>query len=620
MLINVLRRAIGSAICLGHKLRGTKSARGLLHFGDTGRNTEPDVNVRTDLNNCTSSIESLPKFQSDSEALASHENIANAGAHDFWAVISAAGVKHQMGQFNEALILYRKALDLDARYAGSIYVNMGVVLKDLARISEAKSVLTKAVTIAPKSPEAHYNLGLVFYESGELADAMQQFEAAITLQPDFQAAHSSLLCIYGLTRNFAPLELFEKHREWAKRYADPITANCFTDYPLPLDGARITVGYVSADFREHSMQYFLEPIFSNHDRKSFRIICYDNWRGEDVVNRRLRSYADAWRKIHDLSDDVVAKRIRDDRVDILVDLSGHTAGNRLLVFARRPAPVQVTWLGYMCTTGLAAMDYRITDAYLDPPGKTDAYYTEKLVRISAAAAYSPAVDAPPVSPLPALRSGYLTFGSMNNYTKLSEDVIDYWVQILCSVNNSRLLLVVLGGDEPEVQNAILRRFARAWPNSPKDFEDQIIIKGRRPFSQFLHYFHEIDIALDPFPYSGGTTSLHTLWMGVPIITMEGNSELSRSTSGMIHACGLSRLVAKTGHEYRKIARDLAADLNQLTEIREALRGRLASSVLANARETTASLEAAYHEMWMTNQESASKSPRHQPSVNSGTSN
>ena len=258
--------------------------------------------------------------------------------------------------------------------------------------------------------------------------------------------------------------------------------------------------------------------------------------------------------------------------------------------------MQVTWLGYMCTTGMQAMEYRITDAYLDPPGQTERFYTEQLMRMESAAAFQPAADSPPVSAPPARAAGHVCFGSVNNYLKMGDEVIALWGAILHAVPDSRLLLVAQGGEEPAICSEIKERFARL--SGQASVAERIDVSGRQPLQGFLRLFERIDIALDPFPYSGGTTSLHTLWMGVPIVTLEGDSELSRSTSGMIKACGLPELVAASTAEYMDIAISLARNVARMAELRQLLRPRLAASALGHAEQVTRGLETLYRTMWL----------------------
>ena len=518
---------------------------------------------------------------------------------DVTGILQRAQQAHSLGALDDALDLYDAALadipDSSPLQRASLLVNTGAILRERVRLPEAISRFREATRLAPSLAAAHYNLGLTLYETGDAEGAEQSLLRALELDPEFQPAHSTLLCLYGLARSRDAAFVLRKHRDWATRHADPTTATAPSHRPDRTDGRPLVIGYVSADFREHSIARFISPILANHDRSAFRIICYDNWPAPDATTGYLNSLADAWRRIDALDDPTAADLIRSDRVDILVDLSGHTAGNRLLVFARKPAPVQASWLGYMCTTGMAAIDWRITDAYLDPLGSTERNYTERLARIASAAAFEPHHDSPPVGPLPAHRNGFVRFGSFNNYTKIGDEVIALWARVLAALPAARMLLVALGGDEPEFQAGVRERFRRLSPAS--GVSERVDVTGRRPLRQFLEMYNEVDIALDPFPYGGGTTSLHTLWMGVAIVTLEGESELARSTSGMMIGCGLESLVARSEQEYLDMAVRLATDLPRLNEIRNSLRARLSGSLIGNAQSVTRSLEDAYRMMW-----------------------
>jgi len=533
------------------------------------------------------------------DALAHHESALRLAPGHFWAEVAAAGLAHQMGRRDYALSLYRHALTVPSSHGhtAAILVNVGVILKDLVRLPEAIVAYRQSLEADPNIAETHYNLGLALYETGSVDAAEHHLRRAIEIRPGFVTAHSALLCIYGFSRNHDAKRLLEEHRRWGAIHADPLTPEHLR-FDNTLDtGRRLTVGYVSADLCEHSMRFFIEPVLANHDRNAFRIVCYDNWTGNDAVNRRLRTYADEWRKVNSLSDEELAAQVRADKVDILVDLSGHTTGNRLLAFARKPAPVQVTWLGYMCTTGMRAMDYRITDPHLDPPGHTEQFYTEELMRMPSAATFSPAPESPPVNALPALARGFVTFASFNNYTKVGDAVVACWTRLLQDLPTSRLLIVMLGGDDAAIQAAARARFASQCIGNPDSVLPRIEIRGRRALPDFLRMFHEADVALDPFPHCGGTTSLHTLWMGVPVISIEGDSELSRSTGGMMRACGLDHLIAQDQESYLNVARTLAADLRGLADIRAGLRARVAASSIGDNTFVTRNLESVYHAMW-----------------------
>ena len=516
-----------------------------------------------------------------------------------WMLLEKARTAHHGGALHEALHAYESSLQLipesQAEMRAAAMVNMSVVLRELVRMPEAVSCLRNAVSLQPGSAVAHYNLGLSLYEIGEARAAEASLDIALSIQPDFQAAHSTRLCLYGLARNHESARVLTEHQEWARRYADPLTKSAPPHLNERSLERQLTVGYVSADFKEHSIARFISPILANHDRSRFRVVCYDNWPKSDSTTDRLRTFADVWRKICGLDDQQVAELIRHDDVDILIDLSGHTTGNRLMVFAKKPAPIQANWLGYMSTTGMAAMDWHITDTHLDPPGVTEHWYSERLMRIVSAAAFEPHPESPPISSRPAVQNGCVRFGSFNNYTKIGDEVISLWGRLLAAVPDSTLLLVAMGGDDVGFQALVRSRFERLAPG--KGLSSRVDVMGNRPLKEFLRLFHQVDIALDPFPYGGGTTSLHTLWMGVPVVTMEGTSELGRGTSGVLMACDLNALVASDEEEYVRIAMELATSPSRLENLRLDLRDRLSKSVVGNGLKVTRSLEEGYLRMW-----------------------
>ena len=542
------------------------------------------------------------------EALDSFERALRIDPQQTDALCAAAALAARLHAHERAILLYRRAEPLLPGQAAVILCNRGASHRALVQLPQAMACYEQAIRIQPGLAEAHYNLGCLFNDVGRIDEAEQSVRRAVELRPDFHQAHSTLLCIHGLHRNHDQARLLAEHQRWSAAHASGFAPLARREDIDATPDRRLTIGYVSGDFCEHSVAFFIEPVLARHDRKRFRIICYDNWPGDDAVNRRLRQYADEWRRISHLNDDEAAALIRRDKVDILVDLSGHTVGNRMLVFARRPAPIQATWFGYMCTTGLAAMDYRITDAYLDPPGATEQFYSEKLVRIHAAAAFTPATDSPAVNAPPSSASGVVTFGSFNNYAKIGDDVIAAWARILTALPAARLLLVALGGDDPSVRAGIAERFARLGLAGAAGRLD---VRGRSDFRGFLGALQEVDIALDPFPYSGGTTSLHTLWMGVPIIALEGDSELSRTTSGMLRGALAGELVAASVDRYCEIAVALAGDAAALARWRSSLRERMAASPMLSSDDVTRTLESAYRDMWRTwlrNMESAASAP------------
>jgi predicted O-linked N-acetylglucosamine transferase (SPINDLY family) len=529
----------------------------------------------------------------DTQALAELEAALAKNPRPFWTRIAIADIHRERKEIPQALASYQAALQQDPEplLAARLHANMAMLQRQRGNPGESLSLYRQAVALDPGIAEVHYNLGLLLCELGLLEEAADHLTRAIEIQPDFAQAHSTLLGLTGMYRRDDPEGVHADHVRWAERFADPLTASA-APHANTLDPERpLTIGYVSGDFRQHSISYFIEPILAHHDRSHFRVHCYDNRPAKDAVSARLRQHADRWREISQLDDEKAAALIRADGVDILVDLSGHTLHNRLMMFARKPAPIQATWFGYMCTTGLGAMDYRITDPHLAPPG-AERHYREKLLRLECAATFGPAPDSPPVGPLPALASGAITFGSFNNYSKISDEAVAAWAGILRSVAGSRLLLVGRNGDDPAEQERIRARFTAAGAPA-----DSLEIQGRRPMDEFLRLLQRVDLALDPFPCTGGTTSLHTLWMGVPMVTLEGDTEVSRATAGMLGGLGLVDLIARTVPDYVSRTIALAGDLPRLDLLRQSLRGRMQQLPFMNSGGVTRGLENAFRAIW-----------------------
>jgi predicted O-linked N-acetylglucosamine transferase (SPINDLY family) len=348
---------------------------------------------------------------------------------------------------------------------------------------------------------------------------------------------------------------------------------------------------MSGDLRQHSVAYFLEPVLAHHDRRAVEVHAYATGLTQDAVTDRLQGLVDHWTGCTGLSDDALAGRIRSDGIDILVDLSGHTGGNRLRVFARKPAPVQVTYLGYAATTGLSAMDYRLTTAVVDPPGQ-EAYHSEALYRLPRSLwCYRPSAEAPEVNrETPAARHGVITFGSMNNIAKVSPETVALWGEILRRLPGSRLVMTSV--PEGSVRATLTERFAAVGVEGPR-----LVLHGKLPAERFWEVLGGIDIGLDPFPYNGTTTTCETLWMGVPVVTLEGSSAVARSGVALLSLAGLPELIARDEPGYVRIALDLARDLPRLSALRAGLRPRLAASPLRDEPGFTRELEEAYRAMW-----------------------
>ena len=494
-----------------------------------------------------------------------------------------------MGKFDEAVACYEQALTLEPALAEA-HNNLGVVLASLNRTDEAIAHYERALVLRPDYPDAHNNLAQELGTQGKINLAMAHYERALALNPDYVHAHSNLLLILNYVSSMDPAATHQAHLEFARRWETPPAVPTQLRPRRSLAGRRCKLGYVSSGFRQHSVAHFIEPVIENHDHERFEIFCYYNDSQEDDVTQRLKAHADHWRRIVGLPDEQVVRQIREDRIDILVDLDGHTANNRLPVFARKPAPVQVTWLGYPNTTGLSTIDYRLTDDLADPVGMTERYHSEQLLRLPACfSCYQPPREAPAVSGLPVRKRGYITFGSFNYTGKINPGVIAVWARILRAVPDSRLVLKNSGLGEPDMQQMMRQAFAQ------HDVEpERLELRGQdRSVGDHLARYGDIDLGLDPFPYNGTTTTCEALWMGVPVVVLEGRTHAGRVGLSLMTNLGLPGFVARDVEDYIAVAVRWASDPEQLDTVRRTLRERMAASPLVDARRFTGDLERAY---------------------------
>ena len=429
---------------------------------------------------------------------------------------------------------------------------------------------------------------------GKLDDARVCYDQTLSLKPDFTEADSNRLFSLHYGSDHSAQALLAEHRRWDERHGGDGSMPRLSYDNARDPERRLRIGYVSADFRRHSVSYFLTSVLGAHDRSAVEVFCYSNSAINDDVTARLRASAGHWRSVVGVSDDDAAAMIQHDGVDILVDLSGHTAKNRLTLFARKPAPVQVNWMGYPNTTGLAAMDYRLVDPITDPQGVSDGWASEALVRLEGGfLCYEPPGDAPPVTAPPSLASGAITFGSFNNPTKLSDQTVETWASVLGRVAGSRLLLKGKPFGDEGARSLLQARFA-AHGIDP----ERLILKSLiGSVGSHLETYGQVDIALDPFPYNGTTTTCEALWMGVPVVSLIGERHAGRVGASLLARAGSEELIAGHQGRYVEIAAGLAADPARLADLRKTLRARLPASSLCDAAGFTASLEAALRQMW-----------------------
>ncbi|MDB5308291.1 MAG: repeat-containing protein [Gemmataceae bacterium] len=494
-----------------------------------------------------------------------------------------------LGRDADATAAFTRSVEF-APTSGEARVSLGAAIQAAGRPDEAVACFREALRLKPGLPEAQNNLGNTYVEAGRTAEAVELLRAAVAGRPAWPALHSNLLLALNYRPGVTGPAARAEHTAWAARHADPLTPSGppLTNDPDP--ARRLRVGYLSADFRRHPVAAYIGPVLAAHDRTAVRVICYSATRRPDEVTDRLRATTDAWRDISALPDPVAADLIRRDGIDVLVDLGGHTAGNRLLVLARRAAPVQVTHFGYPNTTGMKAVDYRLTDALADPPG-SDEFYTERLIRLPGGAwCWGPPAGAPGLGPPPCLSNGYVTFASLNNPAKATEEVAAAWARILARVPSSQLLL--LTGLLAETRD----RYAEVFAGLGID-PRRLRLEPRQAADRYYALWASADIGLDPFPYNGGVTTPDALWMGVPVVALAGDSYRARQGLCVLRAVGLGDWVAESIDGYVELAVRKAADPAALRELRAGLRSRVQQSPLTDAPGFARHLEAAYRQMW-----------------------
>lgn len=518
---------------------------------------------------------------------------------DYFQALNNLGVVLQyLRRFDEALPILRHTMELSPNSADS-HNNLGALLRDMHQSDAAISACRKAAELNPDSVAAHANLGALYKDQGLLDQAIAEYEKVLALRPSDTSSHSNLLFTIIYHRAYDGPSLLRAHRDWNDRHAKPLTTAATPHINDRSPDRRLRIGYVSPDFRQHCQSFFTLPLFSNHDRTNFEIFCYADVPAPDDMTARLKSYVDQWQPIVAIGDEKLAQLIRTDQIDVLVDLSVHMGGNHLLAFARKPAPVQVTWLGYPGTTGMDAMDWRLSDPYLDPPpksgtanepGPNDAFYSERTFRLANTFwCYDPLADGPAPNNLPALDKDSVTFGCLNNLCKLNDDVLVLWSRVLLAVPRSVLLVRV---PAVSAQRRVLATLQQLGIDPTR-----VQLVGNQSRMDYLKTYHRIDIALDTFPYNGHTTSIDAFWMGVPVVTLIGRTVVGRAGWSQLSNLGLTELAATDADQFVAIAKDLAENLLRLNDLRDGLRQRLQQSPLMDAPRFARSIESAYRQMW-----------------------
>jgi predicted O-linked N-acetylglucosamine transferase (SPINDLY family) len=536
-------------------------------------------------NNRGVALHGLRRF---TEAVASFDRALQARANYAEAFNNRGSTLLALGDAANALESFDRAMALSPNYADALF-NRGNALVELKRYEAAIASYDRALVVRPDYAKALNNRGNALKDQARLDEAVASYRKALAIKPDYGDAYSNLLFALQYMDCVSNAELLSTARKFGETFQrQPPTG--FTNDRTP--GRRLRIGYVSGDFHSHPVGFFSARVLEAHNRVAVEIFCYSNNTKIDHMTERFRGAADHWRSVADLSDANAASVIARDRIDILVDLSGHTARNRLPLFALRPAPVQASWLGYPGTTGLRAIDYLIMDEYAILPGE-ESYYTEAIVRLpNGRFCYSPPDHAPaPLDP-PFIRRHEITFGSFNNIAKIGPKVIELWASILHATPNSRLLFKWSSLDDDTTRNRFSDALSAAGVR-PNQFEFQ----RSSHHSDLMAQYGEVDIALDPFPFSGALTSCEAFWMGVPVVTLPGDRAASRQVQGYFEHLGLSDCVASSATDYLERATALARDPARLISLRRSLRARMAASPLCDGKRFAAALEWSFDRMW-----------------------
>lgn len=525
-----------------------------------------------------------------------------------------------VGKIEEAIEGYRRALAARPQFAAAHY-NLGLALSDLDRLDEAVSCFRRAIELQPELAEAHIDLGNALKNRGELTAAVECYQAALALHPERAAAHNNLgnalrdqglldeaIACYRRAIELAPGQttahcnllytmhympdvtpsmLAEGHAEFDRRHAAGPLPSGQEWHPIAGPSSRpLRLGFVSPDLGRHPVGSFLVRVLENLGAEGVETVCYSDRAVKDELTHRLQAASTAWRDVFGLSDARLTEIIRADRIDVLFDLAGHTAGNRLLVFARRAAPVQITWIGYEGTTGLSAMDDLIADRLMIPPG-AERFHRERVLRMpDGYLCYDPPSSAPAVGPPPCRANGYPTFAGFSNPAKVTPAVVAAWARVLKAVPSARLILKYRGVDDPVVRDRFLGLFAASGVRP-----ERLDLRPWSTYSDYLATYSEIDVVLDTFPFSGSATTCEALWMGVPVVTIPGATFASRHSLGHLTQVGLTETIAGDQDEYVDLAASLATDPDRLAAIRSGLRDRMAASPLCNGRRFAAQLVA-----------------------------
>ena len=506
------------------------------------------------------------------------------------ALNNSGVILHELKQFDEALASYSRALSIKPNYAQALN-NQGVTLHEKKRFKDALLSYETALSLQPDFADAYYNRGLTLVELNFFDEALSNYDQAIICKSGFYSAHSNLLFTMNYIDKFSPFSRLERAKEYGA-YVAVTSHQKFSRWDVNKNTSKIRIGLVSGDFNNHPVGYFLESVLSRIDQSKYELFAFMNNSHEDETTERLKSFFSCYNKIFGFSNMKVAEIIHSAGINILIDLSGHTALNRLPVFALKPAPVQVTWLGYFATTGVKEIDYILGDHFVIPVNE-EHHFSEKIKRLPETyfCFTQPNVSLE-INELPAIKNGHITFGCFNNFSKVNEEVISLWARLLIAVEGSRLFLKARQLQDPCILMRTIDTFRSLGVSS-----ERLILEGQTSRLQYFKSYHKVDIGLDPFPYPGGTTSVESLWMGVPVITKKGKSFIAHNGETIAKNSGQEDWIALDESQYLEKAIHFSSDLKSLNDLRARLRGQILASPLFDAERFARNFELALSEMW-----------------------
>ena len=499
-------------------------------------------------------------------------------------------VLKELGDYQKAISCFQKAIEIQPNFAQA-HNNLGTAFKELEEYQKAMSCYQEAIKIEPNNADAHYNLGIVFKELGEYQKAIICNEKAINLKPDYVRAYSNMMLTSLLLEKVDPKDYLAKTKKF-RLSLKPINSDLLLKYKFDNRPEKLKIGFVSGDFQQHPVGFFLLDTLKNLKDKNLELIAYSNSQKKDSLSVKLKSHFTNWREITNQSDKKVVNQIREDGIHILFDLSGYSAKNRLPIFINKPAPIQISWAGFLASTGIPEVDYIIGDPYVTPKDNAN-HFAEKILCLpNIWCCFSVPEFEVKINEPPAIKNRYITFGCFNNLSKINNEVIALWSKILKAIPKSKIFLKTKQLNDPYVKEKIMNYFKKNNINS-----NLLILEGSSPRNVLLDTYNKVDIALDPFPYSGGTTSFESTWMSTPVLTKKGTTFVSRTTGSINHNCGMSDWIASDENEYVKKAIKFSANFEQLSKINKSLRKTALESPLFNSLLFAKQLDTALWEMW-----------------------